>query len=117
MRLGIVVFMALLGCSASDPPDRAGERTAPEIPASIADPISPPAQPVPTDRRHDLDGIVVTYLADGRITIAGTNRWGRPLDTTYASERYFRDAITVLERSVSPEQAVALQALVAGSEP
>ena len=35
------------------------------------------------------------------------------MDTTYANAEYYRNAVEVLERNFTPEQAVALQAALA----
>lgn len=74
---------------------------------------TPPAatRPKPGDR-VDVHGIVVRFLDSGAVEITGRDRWGNPVDTTYESVEFLRNALPVLERSVSPEQAAGLKALL-----
>ena len=62
----------------------------------------------------DVHGITVRFLADGGVQIRGNDRWGNSFDATYESLEYFRGALPVLERSVTPEQAAGLRK-IAGS--
>ena len=63
--------------------------------------------------RVDVHGIGVAILEDGAIQLTGTDRWGSPLDTTYENIDFMRNALPVLERSVTPEQAASLRSLIA----
>lgn len=75
-------------------------------------PAAPTAQqPKPGDRA-DVHGIVVKFTDGGAVEISGRDRWGNALDTTYENVEFFRNALPVLERSVSAEQAAGLRALV-----
>jgi len=60
----------------------------------------------------DVHGISVTFLNGGTIELAGPDRWGVPLDTTYENADFLRDALPVLERSMTTEQAAGLRALI-----
>jgi hypothetical protein len=59
----------------------------------------------------DVHGIDVKFLAGGGIEITGRDRWNNPFDTTYENAEYFRNALPVLARSVSDQQAAGLRAL------
>ena len=105
MRVGVLALALFFGCDAAPP----------EVPrpAYTEAPVVPPAPPppAPVDARHDAHGIGVVFETSGRVVVTGQNRWGRSLDATYASADYFRRAMPVLERSVTPEQAAALRAI------
>jgi hypothetical protein len=104
-----VLAIALhVGCQrdgrSSEPPSRSDEATI----------VSPVARPTSPGDRVDVQGIVVTFLDGGMIEVRGRDRWGNALDTTYESIEFLRQALPVLERSVSEEQAAGLRALIAG---
>ncbi len=73
---------------------------------------SPRVQPPKPGDRVDVHGIVVTFLDGGSIAISGRDRWGHALDTTYENVEFFRNALPVLERSISADQAAGLRALL-----
>lgn len=47
----------------------------------------------------------------GRITVRGTDRWGRAIDTTYENDEYFRNAVQTLSLSVTEAQGAKLRTL------
>jgi hypothetical protein len=61
---------------------------------------------------RDLAGISAEVNDDGTITLSGADRWGGPLNYTYADSEYLKDAVPVLARSITEEQATALQEFV-----
>jgi hypothetical protein len=63
-------------------------------------------------KQLDLDGIVVSFRDGGSVELHGRDRWGAPVDTTYENVTYLRDALPVLERSLTPLQASMLRAAV-----
>ena len=81
----------------------AEEAVAPE-PAAVA------ADPAPEPPDVDVGGLTLRRLDDGRIEMRGTDRWGGSVETTYESAEYLRNALPVLERSLSPEQSAAIRA-------
>lgn len=60
----------------------------------------------------DVHGITVKFLDGGAIELAGKDQWGTAFDTTYENADFVRKALPVLERSVTPEQATGLRALL-----
>ncbi len=56
------------------------------------------------------DGVAARLLDDGRVQVSGADRWGAPLEVTYADVSYFRDALPVLSRGLTSAQADALRA-------
>jgi hypothetical protein len=101
-----IVFAAALLASCQQQETRPPEQSppAPTTPAR--------AQPKPGDV-VDVQGISVKYLDGGAIQISGRDRWGNALDTTYENVEFLRNALPVLERSVTAEQATGLRALIA----
>jgi hypothetical protein len=95
-------LLALLGaCQRVD-------RDAAPSPPPIAAPRTPgpkPGEPV------DVHGITVTFRADGTVVLHGKDRWNNALDTEYENAAFFKNALPVLARSVTAEQAAGLQAL------
>jgi hypothetical protein len=120
MRLGIVGFVVLVACTTDGPPERPlvpipPSAVGPQLtPAPEGPPPVPPPAPAEVVRREDIQGIGIAFHADGRISVTGQNRWGRPLDATYASEDYFRAAVPLMVRTTTPEQGAALEAFVEG---
>lgn len=82
-----------------------------EPPPPVTPSLAASSRPKPGDV-VDVHGISVRFLDGGTIELAGPDRWGAPLDTTYESIAFLRDALPALERSVTPEQAVGLRALI-----
>lgn len=75
---------------------------------------SPIVQPPSAGDRVDVHGIAVKFLEGGAIELRGKDRWGNALDTTYENIEFLRNALPVLERAVTPEQAAGLRALLSG---
>ncbi|MFK7986943.1 MAG: hypothetical protein AB8I08_13040 [Sandaracinaceae bacterium] len=71
------------------------------------------AEPATHADVRDLSGLQVSLNEDGTVDVDGTDRWGEAIDTQYTDHTYFRNAIPVLSRSVTPEQAAGLSALAA----
>lgn len=101
----LTVLVALfVGCQRKESP--------PSDPPKGLDGTRPQLRP---GDRIDVHGIVVEMLDGGTIQLTGTDRWGARLDTTYENLEFMRNALPVLERSVTPEQASRLRALIAPS--
>ena len=96
------IVIAALGCGdgAAAPEEPIAQ------PAPAAEPVSPPRSP-------SADGLEVRRTDDGRISIAATDRTGRPLAITYEDATYLESALPTLERSLSAPQIDALRRLVA----
>ncbi|MBV8760173.1 MAG: hypothetical protein JO257_22970 [Deltaproteobacteria bacterium] len=81
-------------------------------------PEPPPAKPAPvvaTPKRGepiDVHGIVVTFRDDGTVAIRGRDRFGAALDTVYENVDFFRNALPVLDQSLTAEQSMGLRELV-----
>lgn len=82
-------------------------------PAPTPTPTTSPGVQRQTPGDVDVHGIVVKFLEDGMIQIRGRDRWGNALDTTYQNVEFLRNALPVLERSISTDQAAGLRALLA----
>jgi hypothetical protein len=80
------------------------------VPAT-PEPALPPA-PLPRDRDRDVHGLTVKVNADDTIQVRGADRWGAPLETTYETAVFLRDALPTLERSLTPEQVAGLRTIV-----
>ena len=91
--------LALLGCQRT-------ETDKSEPPAAHVAVTPKPGGPV------DVDGIVVTFRDDGMIAIRGRDRFGHALDTVYENIDFFRNALPVLDRSLTADQSMRLQELV-----
>jgi hypothetical protein len=73
----------------------------------------PPGDDTPPGaRRFDAAGLTVTANADGTIRLTGQDRWQNQIDTTYADTTYLRNALPVVERTVSEAQGRALRAVL-----
>ena len=97
------IVIAALGCGDG----AAAPREEPIAqPAPAAEPVSPPRSP-------SADGLEVRRTDDGRISIAATDRTGRPLAITYEDATYLESALPTLERSLSAPQIDALRRVVA----
>jgi hypothetical protein len=102
--LSILSALALLvGCQQNESASKPASSNTPAVAAA--------PQPKPGDR-VDVHGIVVKFLDGGAVAISGKDRWGNALDTTYENAEFFRNALPVLERSVTAEQAAGLRALI-----
>jgi len=124
MRITAVLVVACaFGCSRSGSDQKASPSAAlPPASVAAAAPapsakVSAPPAPVPPPEPEKLgppkqvvkaDGISITVLADGRIALHSTSQWNEPLDQTFASCDYYRNAIPVLERQLVPERAKLL---------
>lgn len=97
------IVIAALGCGDGAAAPRE-EPLAQRAPA--AEPVSPPRGP-------SADGLEVRRTDDGRISIAATDRTGRPLAITYEDATYLESALPTLERSLSAPQIDALRRVVA----
>jgi hypothetical protein len=95
----IASALALLGCQRTE-----SARSQP--PAAHVAVTPKPGGPV------DVDGIVVTFRDDGMIAIHGRDRFGNVVDTVYENIEFFRNALPVLDRSLTAEQSMGLQELV-----
>lgn len=69
------------------------------------------AEPASGSEVRDLSGLEVSLNEDGTVDVEGTDRWGEAIETQYTDHTYFRNAIPVLSRSVTAEQAAGLSAL------
>ena len=98
----IASALALLGCQRT-------ERARSQPPAATTAPVAvTPKRSEPVD----VHGIVVTFRDDGMIAIRGRDRFGHALDTVYENIDFFRNALPVLDRSLTADQSMRLQALV-----
>ncbi len=101
--LAYALLLALAGCAAEGA--AAGEAEPPEL----AD--EGPVPPAPERVEHvSADGIEARLLSDGSVRLEGIDRFGQTLSVTYADASYFRNAVPVLARSLTPAQADALRA-------
>ena len=113
LRSCLVVFL-LIGCGeeeAAPPPAAAPVEPSVQLPIrNEAEPeqAAEPSSPAP----EDVAGLQVTIAPEGTIRVAGADRWGADISTTYESWQYLRDAMPTLERSITPEQVTALRAFV-----
>jgi hypothetical protein len=96
----LIVVAALAGCQGGEP------HASPPVQATAK-----PASLTPGERIV-VDGIGVELFENGELRLTGTDSWGKPLDTTYENIGFFRNALPVLERSLTPIQAAKLRALV-----
>ena len=117
--IAIGVFsLAALGCGDSTESARvAPETTAEAAESVVAEEIATTREavaekPSPAPGTRDVAGLTLEVLQDGSISLTGADRWGNPLDTTYANLEYLTNAVQVLQRSMTDEQASALAALV-----
>ena len=68
---------------------------------------STPTKTTPQDPK--ADDFSITSSPNGQIRIAGKDRWAHPFDTTYESRDFLRNALPILERSLSADQIAALR--------
>lgn len=96
----------LLAGSACAPEPKQAAKARPPAAAPAVAPAPPiPADTLPPIKKIEADGIVLAELVDGRVRMQATATWGETLDTTYDSCDYFRNALPVLERQLSPERS------------
>jgi len=99
--VAVAGMLAMAGCQRTEP-----ARTQP----------APAAAPVAATPKRgepiDVHGIVVTFRDDGMVEIRGRDQFGHAVDTTYENVEFFRNALPVLDRSLTTEQAVGLRELV-----
>lgn len=60
----------------------------------------------------DVHGIIVTLRDDGMIAIHGRDRFGNALDTVYENVEFFRNALPVLDGSLTIDQSAGLRQLL-----
>ena len=115
-----VLSLATLGCGDSTKSTGSAEsaQTAPEEAAQTAGAVEEGAEGAAAEAAQavtgtrDIAGLSVDVRDDGTITLAGTDRWGDRIDTTYGSLEYLTHAVPVLKRKITDEQASALDVLV-----
>jgi hypothetical protein len=107
-----VVLLAACDCDegATSPQPTVEHQTAAAEPAEEAEPApDPPAVPEAEAPDVELDGLTARRIEGGLIEVHGADRWGGRVDTTYESAEYLKDALPVLERSITEAQAAALR--------
>ncbi len=97
----IASVLATLGCQRTEP---AKSEPAPAKPAVVAMPKR--GSPV------DVHGITVTFRDDGMVAIQGRDQFGNTIDTVYENVDFFRNALPVLDRSLTAEQSMGLRELL-----
>lgn len=103
------ILLAASACGEEDAPaERQQATTQPSRPAETQ--AAPqPAEPPPVVTQ---DGLTLHRRDDGTLELRGSDRWGGRVDTTYESAEFLENALPVLERSITPEQAAALRRYV-----
>jgi hypothetical protein len=109
------VMCVLLGVAACAPEPRQAAPAPKPAPA----PPPPAPKPDPPVSANDLpprnqvtgDGFALTEYVDGRVRIKTTAIWNEAIDTTYDDCSYYRGAVPVLERQLSPERIELLYGL------
>ena|SRR5438477_12306575 len=96
MKRALFIAAALAACARSGSPDAGA------APREQGSPAHPPAG------EAIGAGLFIERNPNGSLTLSGTDRWGAPIDTTYESVEYFKAAVPVLQRSLSPEASQAL---------
>jgi hypothetical protein len=121
--LAIATLAFALCCSSSkqEPTPKATVPSA-AVPAKPApaspstEPAPPAAKPAPPVLATALpplkvvqgDGITITEIADGSVSLKTTSLWNEAFDTTYQTCEYYRGAIPVLKRQLSKDRATLL---------
>ncbi len=114
----IALLALFFGCSnssetsGSESAQTSAEQNASSEAAETARETTAPAAEEAEDGARDLAGIRALVNDDGTITLSGADRWGNPIDATYADTQYLENAVPVLTRSITEEQATALAGLV-----
>lgn len=122
-EMRVLIWIGLLLCAAcscdEDPAPTTSQRTPTptNIPEARSRPAPPANAPEMPSRTRDLHGLRVTLEENGFIRLSGTDRWGGRVDTVYENAEFFRNAVPVLSRSVTEEQAADLRALAAELAP
>jgi hypothetical protein len=111
--------------SAPEPPPKAAVSDG--GPATATAPLPPPTPPpvvvpkppakAPKPGTRTAGGLKIELRADGKVVVRGRDRWGGKIDTTYESPGYFRDAIPVLARNLTPDAAAILTKLATDLAP
>jgi hypothetical protein len=106
-----VALVGLLACGDDSDPEATEATSEPTTaePTPEPDETTPPVE----DDAHTAAGLRVRVNDDGSVTVAGVDRWGTRVDTTYADAEYFRNAVEVLRRSFTEEQQAAIDAALA----
>ena len=125
----LVLAALIVGCTRSDPQSNAEAQvsSAAAVAPSTAPPpavsnsaveVSSAAPDVGTPKRVErADGITITETTDGRITVKTTTLWNEALDTTYATCDYYRGAVPVLKRQLTPERGKLLEKFCDADKP
>ena len=98
--LSIAAVLALIGCQRNEPRPEPAPTTTAVAPLRAK-----------RDVPLDVNGITVTFRADGTVAIQGRDQFGTALDTVYENVDFFRNALPVLERSLTAAQATGLRDL------
>jgi len=98
----IASMLALLGCQRTES-DNSQPAAATTAPVAVAPKRGEPV---------DVHGIVVTFRDDGMIAIRGRDRFGNALDTVYENVEFFRNALPVLDQSLTVDQSMGLRELL-----
>lgn len=105
--LGIIT--ASIGCQRSNPTDSAAAHPTAIHEEQGPAPSTTATPSAPTDPAANTPAIDITSSPNGQIRIAGKDRWNHPFDTTYESRDFLRNALPILERSLSADQIAALR--------
>lgn len=112
----LVILVAACECDdGPTSPEPSTEQRSEGATAETEAPETPPAHPAPEPEPApdiEVDGLTARRVEGGLIEVRGTDRWGGRVDTTYESAEYLKNALPVLERSITEEQAAALRAYV-----
>jgi hypothetical protein len=65
--------------------------------------------PLPQNGGIPLDGLTLTYLSDGKVSLTGSDMWGDKVDAVYESVESLRHAMPKLERLITPRQLQLLK--------
>lgn len=113
-----VILFAACDCddggASREPSAAQGERAAAPA-AETETPATPPEQPEAEAEPApdvEVDGLTARRIEGGLIEVRGPDRWGGRVDTTYESAEFLKNALPVLERSITEEQVAALRAYV-----
>ena len=127
----LVLATLIPGCARPDPQTNA-QTQASSSAAALAAPSAAPAAAsnsaaeAPSAAAPDLgtpkrvergDGITITETTDGRLIVNSTTLWNEALDTTYASCEYYRGAVPVLKRQLTPERGKLLEKFCDADKP
>jgi hypothetical protein len=66
----------------------------------------------PSPGTHKLSGgLLVEYRKDGQVHVKAVDRWGAKYDQTFLTPAYFRAAVPVIAKGLTPAQGQELAAL------